>query len=104
MSATRKYYLTKSSLGYKEGVYEASELAKLPKFAHSSIIPLSVAITKKLVNPDYGSGDSINELDLFSPTEKLARGLKEPKTPTVKIANQLRDKIQAKRAGKKSSA
>lgn len=62
----RKYYVTKSGLGYEEGVYTAEEIAKLPKGAIQNMIPLSVAIAKKYVNADYSSGSNINELSLHA--------------------------------------
>jgi hypothetical protein len=108
MAKLRKYFVTKSGLGYQEGVYEAKELKKLPKSAHQNIIPLSVAITKHLVEPDYNSGENINELALYSPTNpktgkagKTLKGTSEGKKPSFKLGNKLRDKVQAKKASNK---
>lgn len=65
----RKFYVTKSGFGFDEGIYDASELSKLPKGAQQTAVPLSVALSKHLIEADYNSSDNVNELKLFVPTD-----------------------------------
>lgn len=117
----KKFFVTKSGVGYERGIYTQKETRKLPKSAHPYIISLAIAIKQGLVDADYSSGEHINELDVYAPVDdetskqekirgvkkgSLKGSLEETKTTTKKraskkkIDNTLRTKITA--AKKKS--
>lgn len=130
----KKFFVTRSGVGYEKGIYTQKEAAKLPKAARHGMVSLAIAIGQGWVEADYSSGEHINELDVYAPVEEETgkqekiRGvnegvLKQPKTTTTKkrtskkkVNNTLRtkittakkksqeDSIKAKIAAKKKAA
>lgn len=104
-----KFFITKSGLGFEEGVYTLEELKSLPKSAHQYVISLAVAESMGYVKLDHQVGKSINELDVFAAPDidtgkvKKLRGVNEGSADshssivsktTEKLGNALQAKIQ----------
>jgi hypothetical protein len=104
------FFVTKSGLGYQEGVYTVEEIKSLPNTARPHIISIGVAESLGYVVLDHRSGKNINELniyagiDLETGKQRKLKGVSEgtidhPKifntdSVTDKIGNSLRDKLQ----------
>jgi hypothetical protein len=110
-SGTPLFFVTKSGMGYQEGVYTQEEIQSLPNAARPHIISLAVAESLGYVVLNHKSGNEINSLDIYAgidlETGKLRklRGVLEGTidSPAVttgeipltnKIGNALRDKLQ----------
>lgn len=104
-----KFFVTKSGLGYEEGIYTSDEVKALPKSALPYVISLAVAESMGYVKLDHQTGKSINELNAFAGPEipadkqKKLRGILEGSASTSpslpksmdRLGNALRDKLQA---------
>jgi len=103
-----KFFVTKSGLGFEEGVYTQEELKSLPKAVHQYVISLAVAESMGYVQLDHQAGKSINELDAFALPDpetgklKKLRGVLEGTVnphssslgkPAERLGNTLRDKL-----------
>jgi len=109
-SGVPRFFVTKSGLGYEEGVYTQEEVGSLPNAARPHIISLGVAESLGYVVLDHKSGKDVNVLDTYAgvdlETKKLRRlrgvlegtidfpNLSEEKPSLNKLNNPLRDKLQ----------
>lgn len=106
-----KFFVTKSGLGYEEGVYTQQEIKSLPAAARPHIISIGVAESLGYVVLDHKSGKTIDDLDAyagFDPKSGKQFKLKNVKegvfgnhketksidTESKKIGNPLREKLQ----------
>lgn len=103
-----KFFVTKSGLGFEEGVYTQDEIRSLPAAARQYIISLAVAESLGLVTLDHKTGSTVNELDIYAGTDSKTgkqlklRGVKDGilsgdgkiEAAPQKITNVLREKIQ----------
>lgn len=110
-SAAPIFFVTKSGLGFEEGVYSQEELKSLPQTARPFIISLAVAESLGYITLDHTNAQSLRDCTIYGSPDpqtgkiKKYRGVHEgtasshPLTEEVeasakKIGNALRDSIK----------
>lgn len=108
-SGMPRFFVTKSGLGYEQGVYTQEEIQSLPNSARPHIISIGVAESLGYVVLDHKSGKNINELTTYAGLDietgkqrKIkgvsegtldSHGITEEKPSLTKLGNSLRDKF-----------
>ena len=69
------FFVTKSGLGFEEGVYSQEELKSLPQAARPFVISIAVAESLGYVTLDHTTGKTVNELSIY--------GARDPRTGKI---------------------